>query len=1182
MASFSGPSPTTPPTPDITHSVTLPSVIPSTIPSVIPSTTSPVRATQKNPEAISPAQKQSAQEPSEQKPSIQRSPGQGGKTREARIGHSPPKVNTRKHRAACPPTSVICIENSLPGTPPSQWNVQTPTGNIRGYATQMSVNKGETVQFKVITDATDYRVDIYRVGYYGGMGARLITTIDPSAPLPQTQPACLTDESTGLIDCGNWGVSASWAVPNDAVSGVYLGNLVREDGTSGIAQMIFVIRDDVRNSEILVQTSDATWQAYNTYGGNSLYEGLPVGRAYKVSYNRPFITRTGFFQAEYPMIRWLESNGYDVSYTSNVDTASHGAELLKHESFMSSGHDEYWSNEMRSNIENARDNGVDLMFFSGNEVFWKTRWENSIDGSDVPFRTLVCYKETFANAKIDPSPQWTGTWRDPRFSPPSNGGRPENSVTGTLFMMNSFQTDSIVVPAEYGNMRLWRNTSIASLQPGQSATFPPGTLGYEWDEAPDNGFAPAGLVKFSRTTLSTTAKYMLDFGSTYGAGTATHSLTLYKNPSGSIVFGAGTIQWAWGLDSEHDLVPAGGGRLGAPPPTDIRMQQATVNLLADMGSQPASIQPGLVPTTASTDTSPPTSTIVSPANNGTVPSGGAVVPIQGTASDTGGGVVAAVEVSVDGGTRWFQATGRTNWQYNWTTPATTGTVTIRTRAVDDIGNVQGTPTVTTVTVVTGCPTCTLWSPTTVPAVTSANDPSSVEVGVKFRVAKTGFITGIRFYKGTQNTGTHTGNLWTTSGQLLASATFTSETASGWQQVDFAVPVAISANTTYVASYFTPSGNYAVNSSYFTADFTNGALTAPASSTSGGNGVYRYGATSGFPNKTFQAANYWVDVVFAPLNSLWGNTTTPAQSGADPNAVTVGVKFKATTSGTIQGIRFYKGPQNTGTHIGSLWTSGGQQLASATFTNETASGWQQVNFSIPVVINAGTTYVASYFTSSGNYSVNSSYFTTDYTNGPLTALASSTSGGNGVYRYGATNGFPNKTFQAANYWVDVVFAPSSSLWETATTPAQSAADPNAVTVGVKFKATTSGTIQSIRFYKGPQNTGTHIGSLWTSGGQQLASATFTNETASGWQQVNFSTPVVIDAGTTYVASYFTSSGNYSVNSSYFTTDYTNGALTAPASSTSGGNGVYRYGTTNGFPNKTFQAANYWVDIIFVSS
>ncbi|MEU0567478.1 DUF4082 domain-containing protein [Nonomuraea sp. NPDC005983] len=1043
----------------------------------------------------------------------------------------------------------------------------------------MSVNHGETVQFKVLTPATAYRLDIYRMGYYGGLGARLITTIHPSVALPQSQPACVTDSTTGLVDCGNWAVSASWAVPATAVSGVYIAKLVREDGPNEASQIIFDVRDDERHSDFLIQTSDATWQAYNAYGGNSLYTGSPVGRAYKVSYNRPFTTRISgccagsveswFFDSEYPMVRWLEANAFDVSYSSSIDTASRPAELLEHKVFMSSGHDEYWSNEQRTNVQNARDNGVNLAFFSGNEVFWKTRWEDSIAGPDTTFRTLVCYKETLANAKIDPSPQWTGTWRDPRFSPPSDGGKPENALTGTLFMVNGVANDSIQVPAEFGDMRLWRNTAIANLSPGQTVTFPAGTLGYEWDEgAPDNGFSPAGPVKLSSTTVATD-KFLLDFGSTYGPGVATHNLVLYRAASGALVFGAGTTQWAWGLDATHD-------RAGTP--TDINMQQATVNLFADMGTQPASLQPGLVPASQSTDTAPPTSTITNPPAGASVPVN-RVVTVQGTASDTGGGVVAGVEISFDGGTRWFQATGRDNWQFPWT-PSTTGNVTIMVRAVDDIGNLQVVPTTLAVTVVAGCP-CTLWPPTTVPDEASHDDPNGVEVGVKFQASSAGLITGIRFYKGPSNTGTHVGSLWSSTGVLLASATFTAETASGWQQVNFSNSVVVSENTTYIASYYAPSGNYAVSRPYFGTSYTNGPLTALADGASGGNGVYTYGATSAFPTSTFEATNYWVDVVFTPSATLWDNATVPdEQSHPDPQAVTLGVKFTASETGTINGIRFFKGSQNTGTHVGSLWTTSGQLLASATFTNETASGWQQVSFSTPVAITANTTYIASYFTPSGNYAVSRPYFGTSYTNGPLTALADGASGGNGVYTYGGTNSFPTSTFEATNYWVDVVFTPSASLWDNATVPdEQSHPDSQAVTLGVKFTASENGTISGIRFFKGSQNTGMHVGSLWTTSGQLLASATFTNETASGWQQVSFSTPVAITANTTYVASYFTSSGNYSISRQYFTNAYTAGPLTALADGASGGNGVYTYGGTNSFPASAFQATNYWVDVLF---
>ena len=144
-------------------------------------------------------------------------------------------------------------------------------------------------------------------------------------------------------------MSASWAVPTNAVSGIYLARAVREDVTGELASHIpFIVRDDDGGSDLLFQTSDTTWQAYNQYGGYSLYAGSPAGHAHKVSYNRPFTTRGDapedwLFNAEYPMLRWLERNGYDVSYFTGVDSDRLGGELLEHEAFLSVGHDEYWS-----------------------------------------------------------------------------------------------------------------------------------------------------------------------------------------------------------------------------------------------------------------------------------------------------------------------------------------------------------------------------------------------------------------------------------------------------------------------------------------------------------------------------------------------------------------------------------------------------------------------------------------------------------------------------------------------------------------------------------------------------------------------------------------------------------------------------------------------------------------------
>ncbi|HEV8345722.1 MAG TPA: N,N-dimethylformamidase beta subunit family domain-containing protein, partial [Vicinamibacterales bacterium] len=723
------------------------------------------------------------------------------------------------------------------------------------------------------TDATTYRVDIFRLGYYNGVGARKITSSTITLQSPQVQPLCVTDSTTGLVDCGTWATSASWSTAGQ-VSGIYLAKLTRIDNgvpAAGASHIIFVVRDDTRHANLLFQTSDTTWQAYNSYGGASLYSGGPVsnppvygggGRATKVSYNRPFNTRqlapqSWVFNAEYPMLRWLERNGYDVSYFSGVDADRSGAQILDHKVFMSVGHDEYWSGTQRTNVEAARDAGVHLAFFSGNEMLWKTRWETSIDGTATPHRTLVSYKETLAGAKIDPDAAWTGLWRDASFSPPSDGGRPENGLTGTFWTVNCC-TFAITVPSEMGAYRFWRNTDIGSLPPGTSATLAAGSLGYEWDEDLNNGFRPAGLARLSSTTVDVTEKFSAT-GYGIAPGTATHSLTLYRkdtldqqsNLHKALVFGAGTVQWSWGLDSVHD-------REASTP--DSRMQQATINLFADMGVQPGTIQSGLIAGTGSTDTVAPTSVIVSP-TGGNADSGGHLT-ISGTASDAGGGGVAGVEVSVDGGVTWRGASGRSSWTYDWS-PGAPGTATIMSRATDDSGNIGGPSSSVLVTVLASpCPCNHLWNPATaVPTMPDALDPSAIEVGVKFFSDIDGFITAVRFYKSAANTGTHIGHLWTAGGTLLASGTFTNETAVGWQELRFNNPVPILANTTYVASYHTNVGHYSGDSAYFASSGVNSPpLHAPASGAST-NGVFTYG-TSAFPTTAFHAGNYWVDVTFA--------------------------------------------------------------------------------------------------------------------------------------------------------------------------------------------------------------------------------------------------------------------------------------------------------------------------------
>ncbi len=556
----------------------------------------------------------------------------------------------------------IACENQQPGTPESVWNVPgAGDASIQGFSTDISVNAGNSIGFKINTNASAYKIDIYRLGYYGGDGARRVAGVTPSATLPQSQPACATTQ-TGDYDCGTWAVSATWPVPSSAVSGVYLADLTRTD-TGGKSQITFLVRNDASTADIVYQTSDETWEAYNRYGLGDFYTGNEQAiydspnRARQISYNRPFSVRGDsggrdfLFSNEYPTIRYLERNGYDVTYIAGVDTDRYGATLLKnHKVFMSVGHDEYWSLPQRRNVENARDNnGVNLMFLSGNEVFWHTRFASSVDGTNTPYRTLICYKDTWDNKVSDPSGESTGTWRDPRFAAAPGGSNPENSLTGTIYMANSSDLP-LTVTAAQGKTRLWRNTGLSSMS-GQSTNVAQHVVGYESDEDLDNGYRNAGQIDAS-TTVGDSPQELNDFGQYTSPGTTTHHITLYRAASGALVFGAGTIQWGWGLDADHD------GTQQAASPV---MQQMMVNLFADMHVQPQTLMSGLTTATASTDTTAPRSTITSPTSGAAV-ANGAGLTVTGTASDVGG-VVGGVEVSVDGGATWHPATGTASWSY---------------------------------------------------------------------------------------------------------------------------------------------------------------------------------------------------------------------------------------------------------------------------------------------------------------------------------------------------------------------------------------------------------------------------------------------------------------------------------------------------------------------------------------
>jgi phosphodiesterase/alkaline phosphatase D-like protein len=1034
----------------------------------------------------------------------------------------------------------IACENLQPGTPITTWDLSggTPDDSILGFTDNISYKAGDTVNFKINTPSSSYSIDVYRLGYYGGSGARLVSSFTPSATLPQIQQPCGYDGSTGLTDCGNWALSASWAVPANAVTGVYLAKLTRTDtgyAGPGTNHIPFVVRDDASYSDIVFQTSDTTWQAYNDFGGNSFYTGNPFGRATKISYNRPFHTNVSkpeswLFADETPMIRYLEGNGFNVSYISGVDTDRLGGTILpNHKAFLSVGHDEYWSAAQRANVEAARDGPthVNLAFFSGNESFWKTRWENSNDGANTPYRTLVSYKETQAPYLHDPAEPaiGTGTWRDPRFG--ADGGRPENALSGNIFMVNGTDNRALQVPASYSSLRFWRNTSVATAGAGGS-TLTAGcscVLGYEWDAEYDNGFRPAGLIDLSSSTYSVNT-LLQDYGSIYAAGSATHHLTLYKAASGALVFGAGTVNYAAALDAVHS---------GLATTPDPALRQATLNLFADMGVQPSgTLLAGLALAIASGDTSRPTSSISSIAAGAHV-AGGTDVIINGTAADTGG-VVGSVEVSVDGGLTWHPASGTTAWSYTWRVNATPGTVIIKTRAVDDSANLETPGAGVSVTVDPAVCPCTIFHATDAPGLQGPPDAQAVQVGVRFRADQTGYINGIRFYKGASNTGQHIGALWTNAGQKLAQATFTNETATGWQQVMFGAPIQVFAGTTYVASYFAPNGGYSATPIALVTGIDNPPVHALRDGLDGANGVYQYvgGVPASATWSTFNSTNYWVDVVF--------NTTRI--DGVAPTVVS-----NASTSGA------------TGLALDATPT--------ATFSEDVLPSTLALTLQDP----SGAALA-------GQITYNQGTFTETFTpSGPLSLATTYAATIAGVQDVSGNPMAAPVTFNLST--------PSCpcSFWNDQTIPAiPSQPDTTSVEVGMHFQTHVDGDITGIRFYQGPANTGTHVGNLWSSTGQNLASVTIP-PSSGGWQTAAFSPAVYVQPGTDYVISYHAPVGGYSVNNGYFgsiTTDV--GPLKAPASViTNAGtiaNGVFLY-SAGGFPTNP-TGTNYWVDPIFSPS
>lgn len=487
----------------------------------------------------------------------------------------------------------IVGENSQPGSGDTGYTIPTVNGVVGflGYSKQFSVNAGETIDFAVDgTGATD--IAIYRIGHYDYTQAnqqykRLHATISNTGTNQAGNGTTITD-GNGATKM-NWTTTASWAVPAGTVSGLFVA-VVRDTNGDGQAWIPFVVRNDGRAADVVVKVSWSTWgMAYNYFGdsggtektGASLYgSGGPgnIGsRAYAVSADRPIVTRSTVINHwdayEMPLINYLESNGYNVKYISDYDLDQQntsevldGAKVL-----VSAGHDEYWSQGMWDNAVAFRAAGGHLLFLSANEILWRVRWA---DGG----RTMWCYKDTLnSGVQLDPV-TWTGTWRDTRRP---GGAEPESLLSGTFFRMNARAALTATVDAAtYGGSPFWRDTTVESGTDLVVADL----IGFEADE---HDLQVSDGVLLGATTANIDGSYADDNGEFYtGNGDLAWGIVLFRAAVGSgVTASVGTMNWLWFLSEVNRTKPANG--------PDVRIQQATANILADMGAQADTLDVGL-------------------------------------------------------------------------------------------------------------------------------------------------------------------------------------------------------------------------------------------------------------------------------------------------------------------------------------------------------------------------------------------------------------------------------------------------------------------------------------------------------------------------------------------------------------------------------------------------------------
>jgi hypothetical protein len=476
--------------------------------------------------------------------------------------------------AGQPPS--IAIENRAHGT--SSWRLAGPRGllggaahgPVEGYVAEQALAAGETERVYVnAPGAQTVTVRVFRMGWYGGTGGRLVLR---SRPLrARAQPPCTHRFSTGLTEC-RWHATLSFAIPPALVSGVYIVKLDASDGAQ--SDCLFVLRAR-RPRPLLVEIPTASYEAYNSWGGDSLYPGgskrvgvTGTGQGVEVSYDRPYASQTGagqFFIREVAMMRFLERYGYPVSYTT-IDSIDRDPDQVDGaRALMDVGHSEYWSSRDERAFVRARERGTNLIFISSDTIAWRVRFAPASSASSQagePDHRIIAYKEHVA--------------RDPDRAQPSGlfpgGGA---NLVGSAY--NGCITRRVAQPGP-PVYRYYAWTPSPELQPRwlfahtaiTASTRIPGIVGYELDQR--TPATPAG------TLLVGTGAQVPCLGEDEPSpihGTVAES-TLYRARSGALVFATGTLGWEYGLEPVPQASP------DAPAAPDPRVVAMTRNLLARM------------------------------------------------------------------------------------------------------------------------------------------------------------------------------------------------------------------------------------------------------------------------------------------------------------------------------------------------------------------------------------------------------------------------------------------------------------------------------------------------------------------------------------------------------------------------------------------------------------------------